>query len=48
MRNIFKTSKTSKPSKPSFPGSLALEELERRPEELSPGEFVRLSTKLLV
>lgn len=37
MRNIFKTS-----------GSLALEELEKRPEELSPEEFVKLSTKLLV
>ena len=37
MRNIFKTS-----------GSLALEELEKRPEELSPEEFVRLSTKILV
>jgi len=37
MRNIFKTS-----------GSLALEELEKRPEELTPEEFVRLSTKLLV
>jgi len=37
MRNIFKTS-----------GSIALEELEKRPEELSPEEFVRLSTKLLV
>jgi 16S rRNA (adenine1518-N6/adenine1519-N6)-dimethyltransferase len=37
MRNIFKTS-----------GSLALEELEKRPEELSPEEFVKLSTKILV
>lgn len=37
IRNIFKTS-----------GSLALEELEKRPEELGPEEFVRLSTKLLV
>jgi 16S rRNA (adenine1518-N6/adenine1519-N6)-dimethyltransferase len=36
MRNIFKTSKTS------FPGSLALEELEKRPEELSPANFVKL------
>ncbi|MGB2728162.1 MAG: 16S rRNA (adenine(1518)-N(6)/adenine(1519)-N(6))-dimethyltransferase RsmA [Halobacteriota archaeon] len=36
MRNIFKTS-----------GSVALEELEKRPEELSPEEFVRLSTKIL-
>lgn len=34
MRNIFKT---------RFPGGLALEELERRPEELSPEDFVRLS-----
>ena len=33
MRNIFKT---------RFPGGLALEELERRPEELSPDDFVRL------
>ena len=33
MRNIFKDS-----------GSLALEELEKRPEELRPEEFVRLST----
>jgi len=33
MRNIFKT---------RFPGSLALEELEMRPEELSPDDFVRL------
>ncbi len=32
MRNIFKTS-----------GSLALEELEKRPEELSPEEFLKLS-----
>ncbi len=39
MRNIFKT---------SLPGSLALKELEKRPEELSPEEFVRLSTKILV
>jgi len=39
MRSIFKT---------SFSGSLALEELEKRPEELSPEEFVWLSTKLLV
>ncbi|MCK4476302.1 MAG: ribosomal RNA small subunit methyltransferase A [Methanophagales archaeon] len=36
MRNIFK------PSKTSFPGSLALEELEWRPEELSPVKFVKL------
>ncbi len=36
MRNIFKTS-----------GSLAVEELEKRPEELSPEEFVRLSMKIL-
>jgi 16S rRNA (adenine1518-N6/adenine1519-N6)-dimethyltransferase len=36
MRTIFKTSKTS------FSGSLALKDLERRPEELSPANFVKL------
>jgi 16S rRNA (adenine1518-N6/adenine1519-N6)-dimethyltransferase len=39
MRSIFKT---------SFPGGLALEELERRPEELSPDDFVRLFFKIWV
>lgn len=39
MRNIFKT---------SFPGGLALEELERRPEELSPDDFVRLFFRIWV
>ncbi len=37
MKNIFKTSA----------GRLTLEELEKRPEELSPDEFVKLSTNLL-
>ncbi|MCD6455411.1 MAG: ribosomal RNA small subunit methyltransferase A [Methanophagales archaeon] len=36
MKNIFKT---------RFPGGLALEELERRPEELGPDDFVRLFFK---
>lgn len=39
MRNTFKT---------RFPGGLALEELERRPEELSPDEFVRLFFRIWV
>jgi len=39
MRNIFKT---------RFPGSLALEELEMRPEELSPDDFVRLFFRIWV
>ena len=39
MRNTFKT---------RFPGGLALEELERRPEELSPDDFVRLFFRIWV
>ncbi len=39
MRNTFKT---------RFPGSLALEELEMRPEELSPDDFVRLFFRIWV
>lgn len=39
MRSTFKT---------SFPGGLALEELERRPEELSPDDFVRLFFRIWV
>lgn len=39
MRNLFKT---------RFPGGLALEELEMRPEELSPDDFVRLFFRIWV
>ncbi|NQE06160.1 putative ribosomal RNA small subunit methyltransferase A [ANME-1 cluster archaeon GoMg1] len=39
MRSIFKT---------RLPGGLALEELERRPEELSPDDFVRLFFRIWV
>ncbi len=39
MRNTFKT---------RFPGGLALEGLERRPEELSPDDFVRLFFRIWV